>query len=314
MSQSVPHINLQDYLHGDEATRKQFVQTLGDGLCEFGFLTVGGHGVDRALIDRSYELFQEFFALDEEIKKKYDCVPGNARGYTPFGREHAKDSDQPDLKEFWHVGQELPEGHEYRSLYPDNIWPDEVPELKETTLAMYRAVENMGFTILHALADYFDLPNNTFSDMAQLGDSILRAIHYPPLQNPATSHRVRAAAHEDINLITLLPQSKGSGLEILNQQGEWMAVNAPEGDFVVDSGDMISRATNGVVPAIRHRVLTPAEEENRSRYSMPFFMHPYASCSLAAMDRFVSEDNPPKFPPITAREYLQERLREIGLK
>lgn len=314
MSQQVPHINLKDYREGDEATRKRFVKTLGDGLCEFGFLTVGDHGVDRDLIARSYDLFRQFFALSEEVKAKYDCVPGNARGYTPFGREHAKDSDQPDLKEFWHVGQELPEGHEYRSHYPDNIWPAEVPELRKTSLALYRAIEECAFVLLTALADYFSLAPNTFSRMAQYGDSILRAIHYPPLPKIEASHRVRAAAHEDINLITLLPQSRGAGLEILTRQGQWLAVNAPEGDLVVDSGDMISRVTNDVVPATTHRVLTPVEEESRSRYSMPFFVHPYASCPLNVLDHFVSKDNPPKHPPITARDFLTQRLREIGLK
>ncbi len=313
MSQEVPHIHLQDYHEGDEVAKQHLIQTLGDGLCEFGFLTVGGHGVDPGLIQRSYELFQQFFALDEDVKKKYDCVPGNTRGYTPYGREQAKDSDRPDLKEFWHVGQELPTEHPYRVDYPDNVWPNEVPELKDVTLALYRSVERCATTILHALADYFELPHETFAQMAKYGDSILRAIHYPPISSSDKTHRVRAAAHEDINLITLLPQSQGAGLEILTRQGEWLAVNAPEGDLVVDTGDMISRVTNNVIPATTHRVLTPTEEESRSRYSMPFFTHPYANCPLDVMESFTSEANPAKFPPITAREFLQERLREIGL-
>ena len=313
MSQGVPHINLQDYHSTDEHTRQSLIQTLGDGLCEFGFLTVGGHGVNQELIQRTYKLFETFFALDEDTKKKYDCVPGNMRGYTPFGKEKAKDSDVPDLKEFWHVGQELSAEHPYRDHYPDNVWPSELPELKEAAIALYRSVEECGKTILRALADYFQLPRETFAQMAECGDTILRSIHYPPLQLSSTPNRIRAAAHEDINLITLLPQSKGAGLEILTRQGEWLSVNAPEGDLVVDTGDMISRATNNVVPATRHRVLTPEEEESRSRYSMPFFIHPYASCPLDVMDAFTSEENPAKYPPITAREFLQQRLREIGL-
>lgn len=313
MSLTIPHISLKDYREGHASTRQRFVQTLGEGLCEFGFLIVKDHGVDKALIDRSYQLFQQLFALNESIKKKYDCVPGNTRGYTPFGREHAKGTPQPDLKEFWHVGQELPPNHPYRATYPDNVWPTEIPELRDTTLALYHSLEHGAKTILTALAEYFQLPSQTFAQMAEWGDSILRSIHYPPLETLHTPHRVRAAAHEDINLITLLPQSHGSGLEILTRQGQWLAVNAPEGDLVVDSGDMISRVTNGMVPATTHRVLTPSEEERRSRYSMPFFVHPYASCSLAVLEHFTSPEHPAQYPPLTAREFLVQRLREIGL-
>lgn len=313
MPTTVPHISLKEYREGSASVRLKFVKTLGDGLCEFGFLTVSDHGVDKTLIDRAYALFQQFFALNEDIKQKYDCVPGNTRGYTPFGREHAKDTEQPDLKEFWHVGQELPANHSYRAIYPENVWPQEVPELREVTVSLYRSLEACARTILTALAEYFELPPQTFAQMIEYGDSILRSIHYPPLPKLGAPHRIRAAAHEDINMITLLPQSHGSGLEILTRQGSWLAVNAPEGDLVVDSGDMLSRVTNAVIPATTHRVLTPTEEEQRSRYSMPFFVHPYASCSLAVMERFVSPDRPVQYPPLTAREFLVQRLREIGL-
>lgn len=313
MSRNIPHINMRDYRGGDDARHREFVRTLGSGLQEFGFLTVEGHGLDPAMIRKTYDGFKRFFGLEEEVKGKYDCVAGGSRGYTPFGREHAKDTPYPDLKEFWHVGQELPAGHPYRELYPDNVWPEEIEGLKEDTLALYRAMEGCAGRILEALAEYFDLPGGTFSSMIEYGDSILRPIHYPPVQGDLHKNSVRAAAHEDINLITLLVESRGAGLEILTRSGDWLAVDALEGDIVVDSGDMLSRITNDVIPATTHRVINTADSHKQSRYSMPFFIHPYASCDLSVRERFVTEERPAKYPPTTAREFLNQRLREIGL-
>ena len=313
MKERVPRIQLCDYTKGTEAERKAFVKALGDGLCHFGFLAVGGHGLEEELVHDNYNLFQDFFALDEPIKKKYDVVAGGQRGYTPFGVEKAKDQKVPDLKEFWHIGQELPEGHEYRSHYPDNVWPDELPQMKPKTLKLFHQLEECARTLLHALADYFELPQKTFSDMMERGNSIFRVIHYPPLSEAMPVGAIRAAAHEDINLITLLTESKGSGLEILTQDNEWLPVHALEGDIIVDSGDMLSRVTNGVVPATTHRVVNPPGDKNEARYSMPFFVHPFASCDLTVMDRFTSEENPAKWSPITANDFLNQRLAEIGL-
>ena len=314
MTIKVPRINLKDYHEGTQNDRTRFIQTLGDGLRNIGFLNVEGHGLDPDLVAETYDLFRRFFAMNEDVKKAYDRVPGGARGYTPFGREHAKDTDIPDLKEFWHIGQELAGGHPLKQNYPDNVWPSELPTLKPTSLQLFRAFENCAATMLEALAIYFDLPGNVFSDMIVDGNSIFRIIHYPPLSKSMPPGAVRAAAHEDINLITLLIESQGGGLEILTQDGNWLPVGALAGDIIVDSGDMLSRVTNGIIPATTHRVVNPPQEKNESRYSMPFFVHPFSNCDLTVMDRFVSDELPPKWPPITAGEFLEQRLNEIGLK
>jgi isopenicillin N synthase-like dioxygenase len=310
---SIPTIDLNDFTAGEGRTRARLIQTLGDGLREFGFLNVEGHGIDSSLIRGTYSLWQQFFELPEEVKRKYAGVAGGARGFTPFGVEHAKDNPLPDLKEFWHVGQEIPEGHPYRDEYPPNLWPAELPQIQEPTVRLYKSLERVAENLLFALAEYFDLPRDTFASMMEWGNSILRIIHYPAVradQLPA----VRAAAHEDINLITLLCEATDSGLEILTREGDWMPVASGEGQIVVDAGDMLSRFTNEVVPATTHRVVNPAEGSTRDRYSMPFFVHPYSACDLTIHERFVSADNPAKYPPITAGQFLEQRLREIGLK
>ncbi len=315
---NIPHIHLPDYREGDRASKDRFIKTLGDGLTGTGFLTVGGHELKPEAIAISYDRFKQFFALDGASKKKYDRVVGGQRGYTPFGKEQAKGASQPDLKEFWHTGQELAADHPYRkshaAQYPDNLWPTEFPQLKTALLELFRGMERCATTILEGLALYFELPEDTFSKMIIDGNSILRTIHYPPLGSETPAGAVRAAAHEDINLITLLIESHGGGLEILTQDGRWLAVDALAGDIIVDSGDMLTRCTNGVVPATTHRVVNPAGGQNHSRYSMPFFAHPFPNCDLRIMDRFVTAQQPPKWPPITANDFLEQRLREIGLK
>lgn len=313
MARDIPHINLHDFHSQDTQKREAFIKTLGDGLLEFGFLTVEGHGIDPAVTEGTYDAFQSFFAMDEETKKQYAGIRGGARGYTPFGQEHAKDNPYPDLKEFWHVGQTPPADHPLSKVYPANVWPKEIERMEETVLKLYKALENCASTMLCALEEYFKLPQGTFSSMMQNGNSILRAIHYPPLPAAPPAGSVRAAAHEDINLITLLSESKGSGLEILTHEGQWLAVDALEGDIVVDSGDMLSRVTNGIVPATTHRVVNPEGSKNTSRYSIPFFVHPYPECDLSVLPHFVTEDRPAQFTSITAQGFLDQRLREIGL-
>lgn len=311
MTSRIPRVDLRDF--SDPVRRAEFVSILGQGLRDTGFVIIANHGIDSKLCAEAYDLFKSFFALPEELKKKYSGSKGGARGYTPFGMEHAKDSEFPDLKEFWHVGQELPAGHRLRAYYPDNLWPTEFPRLREVALNLYKAYESCARTLLQAIALNFELPENTFADMIREGNSVHRIIHYPPIEGEVPPGWVRAAAHEDINLITLLIESRGGGLEILTREGDWLPVNALEGDLIVDSGDMLSRVTNGVIPATTHRVVNPAGTVAGARYSMPFFVHPYADCSLAVMDCFVDEDLPAQWPPITADEFLTERLIEIGL-
>lgn len=313
-TRTIPTIDLSDYTSGGAAQRERLVETLGGGLREFGFLNVEGHRIDTSLIRGTYELWQRFFELPEETKRKYSGVRGGARGFTPFGVEHAKGRATADLKEFWHVGQEDPPSGASKDVYPPNVWPEEIPELKGPTLRLYHSLERVAETLLVALAEYFDMPKQTFAGMVAHGQSILRIIHYPALDRAPEPGAVRAAEHEDINLITLLCEATEAGLEILTREGEWLPVQAESGQIVVDAGDMLSRCTNEVVPATTHRVVNPADSENRDRYSMPFFVHPRPECDLTVMDRFVDAENPPKHAPITAGEFLDERLREIGLK
>lgn len=313
-TQSIPTVDLSDYASGDAGARDRFVRTLGGGLREFGFLNVEGHGIDQPLIRRVYDLWKRFFEMEVEEKRRYTGAQGGARGYTAFGIEHAKDNPHPDLKEFWHVGQEEREGRELPPDYPPNVWPQEVPELREPTVRLYRRLEDVAADLLRALADSFELPRETFAGMMDFGNSLLRIIHYPVVPQGVEPGSVRAAAHEDINLITLLCESTDSGLEILSRDGEWLPVSTGPGQIVVDAGDMLSRVTNEVVPATTHRVVNPPDGSGRERYSMPFFVHPYSDCDLTILPRFVSADRPPKYPPITAGQFLEERLREIGLK
>ncbi len=319
MSRNIPTVDLNDYRTGSPEARDRMVKTLGDGLVEFGFLNVEGHGIDSGLIRNTYDLWKRFFALPDETKRRYAGTSGGARGYTPFGVEHAKDNPTPDLKEFYHVGQaadagdHLPEGHPAKGVYPENIWPAELPEIQEPTTTLYRRLETCAGTLLEALADYFQLERDTFAGMAVNGNSLLRVLHYPPVPAGIPAGAVRAAAHEDINLITLLCEATDAGLEIFTREGEWLAVETGPGQIVVDAGDMLSRHTNEVVPATTHRVVNPSNTSSE-RFSMPFFVHPYSACPLDIHPYFVSDDRPAKFPPITAGGFLDERLREIGLK
>ncbi|MGZ4123764.1 MAG: isopenicillin N synthase family dioxygenase [Tumebacillaceae bacterium] len=305
-------LNLKKFTHGNSAERAQFAEEFAAGLIDSGFITLEGHGIDPNLIAKNYDAFQRLFALDTETKQGYKSEHGGQRGYTGFGKEHAKNRTVGDLKEFWHVGQELAVGHAMSAEYPPNIWVEELPELRQLSVGLYRELERVARNMLEALAQYFDLRPNFFSDMIENGNSILRAIHYPPLEPHMDPNAVRAAEHEDINLITLLCEATSSGLELLTRDGQWYPVEALKGQIVVDAGDMLSRITNNVIPATTHRVVNPAGE-NTARYSMPFFVHPYSSCLLETIPSRITEENPEKYPPITAGDFLYQRLVEIGL-
>lgn len=311
MTESIPIVSLSDYLHGTDAARDAFVRVFGDALREFGFVSVKDHGIAPDRIRAAYAAAATFFALplEEKLRSRVEGSGGN-RGYVGFGAEHARHRKVGDLKEFFHVGRDLPE------LGPGgvNAFPVGAPDLEPTTRALFDELEGVARALLDALADGFGADRSTFTSMIRGGNSILRLIHYPRLADAFIPGAVRAAEHEDINLLTLLCESTGAGLEILTRDGRWLPVAAPPGHIVVDSGDMMQLLTNGRIPSTTHRVVNPpSDEEDLVRYSMPFFVHPYPACPLAPLPFSVSADDPPRFAPTTAQGFLEMRLRELGL-
>lgn len=295
--------------------RDAFVAELGAAYREFGFCCISHHGVSRELIEHAYTVFKQFFALPEDVKMKYHVAGGGgARGYTPFKVETAKDSKFPDLKEFWHVGRELPADSEYARYMPPNLWPEEVPDFKSRAYGLYQALDQLGSRVLSALALHIDQPQDFFADKTNFGNSILRPIHYPPIEADNIPN-VRAGAHEDINFITLLVGASNAGLEVLTREGDWLPITTEGDAIVVNIGDMLQRLTNHVYPSTTHRVVNPPGEAARKpRYSVPFFLHPNPDVVLDPLDSCISADNPGRYDTsITAHEYLLERLREIKL-
>jgi len=302
----VPELSMRDL---DGPGRDRFVERLHEGLVRTGFVVLVDHGIGGDLLERAYAASEAFFALPETTKLDY-VRPGGQRGYTPFGREHAKDSGAPDLKEFWHVGRETAGREDLQEIYPDNLWPSEVPGFYEANLALYDALEDQALKVLRALAGPLEVEADFFDAMAQDGDSILRLLHYPPVADDAPDGAIRAAPHEDINLITLLVAASATGLEILDRDGAWRAIEAPRNAIVADAGDMLARITGGRIPATTHRVTNP-KGANVSRYSMPFFLHPRPDAVLSRLPSCAGDA--PAEPDVTAAAFLQERLRAIGL-
>lgn len=289
---------------------------LGDSFQTFGFAMVKDHGIDPALIARAWDLTAAFFALPEEEKRQYHLTgQGGARGYTPFGTEIAKGAKLHDLKEFWHVGRDLPAGHALSDSMPPNIWPDSPAGFRETFEALYAEFDQVGARILSRIAVWLGLDESWFDPAIDEGNSVMRLLHYPPIPDAQTG-AIRAGAHEDINLITLLLGAEEAGLELLTKDGRWIGVSPPEGALVVNIGDMLQRLTNHVLPSTTHRVRNPDGERARhSRYSMPFFLHLRSDFAFHTLPQCISSENPDRYPvSITADDYLQERLREIGLK
>ena len=299
-----------------EGDRDAFVAELGAAYREWGFAGIRGHGIPAGQIDTAYDVFQRFFALPDEVKRKYH-VPGGggARGYTPFGVETAKGATHFDLKEFWHVGREIPRDSRYADVMPPNLWPEEIPEFREVAYGLYTALDQLGSRVLSALALHIGLPEHFFADKTNFGNSILRPIHYPPITAPEIPNE-RAGAHEDINLITLLVGASAEGLEVRSHAGDWVPFTADADTIVVNIGDMLQRLTNHVYPSTTHRVVNPQGEKARQpRYSTPFFLHPNPDFVIDVLPSCVTADNPSRYPePITAQGYLDERLREIKLK
>ena len=289
---------------------------LGDSFRAFGFAMVKDHGLDPALVARAWDLTAQFFALPEAEKRGY-LIPGQsgARGYTAFGTEIAKGAKAHDLKEFWHVGRDLPPGHELSDSMPPNNWPERPVGFRETFETLYADLDRVGATILSRIAVWLGLDKYWFDPAIADGNSVLRLLHYPPVPN-AEGGAIRAGAHEDINLITLLLGAEEAGLELLTREGKWLAVDPPQGALVVNIGDMLQRLTNHVLPSTTHRVRNPAgPRAAHSRYSMPFFLHLRSDFPFVTLPQCVTAANPDRYPQtITADDYLQERLREIGLK
>jgi isopenicillin N synthase-like dioxygenase len=277
-----------------------------EGLQRYGFTILTDHNVPTELLGRAYDLAEAVFALPEAQKRRYAA---GLRGYTPFGTEHAKDSRLPDLKEFWQIGRDPAPGLPLED-FPSNVWPQEVSGFRETFQTLFASLDETGRLLLEALAPQLSLPPDYFDDKVRDGTSILRVLHYPPVPDDAPPGAVRSAAHEDINFLTILVAAKGAGLQLLDRDGSWLPVETEPRNLIVDSGDMLQRLTNGVVPSTTHRVVNP-EGPNVSRYSMPFFMHPNSATSLACLPS--CQGDGAKWPPITAGEFLRERLREIGL-
>jgi isopenicillin N synthase-like dioxygenase len=318
MFDHIPTLDLSHFTQGTAQQRAQFVADLGHAYTHIGFVAIKHHGLSDALTERLYRNVKAVFDLPEATKTQYE-IPGlgGQRGYTGKGKEHAKGRTVGDLKEFWQVGQELPDGHPLMAEYPANVWPDaEVPDFGPSAKEAYRTLETAGRQMLRAIALFLELPEDYFEPHVIHGNSILRAIHYFPITDPDSvpADAVRAAAHEDINLITLLMGASADGLEVLRMDGAWIPVTAIPECLVVNVGDMLQRLTNNRLKSTTHRVVNPPREKmGTSRYSIPFFLHPQASMDLTCLESCISAENPKAYSDITAGDYLMERLREIGL-
>lgn len=311
---NIPSLDLADFKSNNKEIKDRFIKNLGEAYENIGFAAIKNHGIDDNTIDLLYSKVKGFFALADEIKSQYE-IEGLAgqRGYTSFGKEHAKDSDAGDLKEFWQHGQHSQKGFELYH-YPENVFVNEVAGFNEIIEKAYSQLETSGKVILSSLALYLGLNENYFDDFVNHGNSILRAIYYGPITEEP-KNAVRAGQHEDINLITLLVGASADGLQVLNKQNEWVSVTALPDHIVVNVGDMLQRLTNGTLKSTTHRVVNPPKEKwHTPRYSIPFFLHPISSMPLNCLTECISSENPKRFEDITAGEYLDQRLREIGLK
>ena len=312
---TIPVVDSSKFTTGNAVERAEFVQEIGNAFHQIGFVGVTNHGIPKDLINDFYANAKSFFGLPVETKRNYEIAGlAGQRGYTSFGKEHAKQSKVADLKEFFQIGQEVPQDHPLKPDYPDNVVVHELRAFTDKGGELYRQFEQAGAALLQAIALYLDLGENYFDDKIQYGNSILRAIHYPPItQEPATA--IRAEQHEDINLITLLVGASAGGLQLLNMDNEWMPIMPEDDEIVINVGDMLQRLTNNYLKSTTHRVVNPPREEwHKPRLSIPFFLHPKGSMDLTCLESCITAERPLVYEPITAGEYLDERLREIGLK
>ncbi len=314
----VPSLDLADFVSGDSTKKKKFVADLGAAYNNIGFVAIRNHYLNDALSNKLYEMIKAFFALPVSVKQKYE-IPGLAgqRGYIGKGKEHAKGRNTGDLKEFYHIGQEVEDNDPIKKEYPDNVWPEELPQFSTVGLEVYKSLEKTGVQMLKAIALYLNLPEDYFDYKVRHGNSILRPIHYFPIENPdaVPADAVRAAEHGDINLITLLMGASADGLQVLRRDGKWIPITALPEQLVVNVGDMLERLTNKKLKSTIHRVVNPPRQHmNKPRYSIPFFMHPRSEMSLAALAGCVDKEHPKVWEDITAGDFLNQRLKEIGLK
>jgi len=311
----IPSVNLKDFLSEDPVRKQNFVDAIGEAYEEIGFVALKGHFLDDTLVDNLYKEVKNFFSLPTETKRKYE-IPGigGQRGYVSFGKESAKGKKEGDLKEFWHFGQYVDNNDKLKVEYPDNVNVKELSEFNKTGKETYKMLEKTAKYVLRALALHLGLKETYFDEFIYNGNSILRPIHYPPItQEPKEA--VRAAAHGDINLITLLMGAQGRGLQVQNHKGEWIDAIAEADELMINVGDMLSRHTNNKLKSTIHRVINPPKELwATSRYSIPFFMHPISDMKLDVLEGCINENNTKAFDDITAGEFLNERLIELGLK
>ncbi|WP_340198545.1 isopenicillin N synthase family dioxygenase [Ascidiimonas sp. W6] len=310
----IPSVNLHDFLSEDSERKERFVNEIGNAYETIGFVALKGHFLDDSLVSDLYNEVKKFFDLPDEVKSKYEIEGiGGQRGYTSFGKEHAKGKKEGDLKEFWHFGQYVEDDEILAKEYPDNVKVEELPSFNEVGKTTFKMLEKTAKYVLRALALYLDLEETYFDKYIKNGNSILRPIHYPPITSEP-KNAVRAAAHGDINLITLLMGAQGRGLQVQNHQGEWIDAIAAPDELMINVGDMLSRHTNNRLKSTIHQVVNPPRELwGKSRYSIPFFMHPVSSMPLDCLESCVDESHPKQFEDITAGDFLHERLIELGL-
>ncbi|MBX2849265.1 MAG: hypothetical protein KTR16_13145 [Acidiferrobacterales bacterium] len=305
----VRKLSMRDYQ--SPQTRDRFSQELLSSLADCGFAKIIDHGIAPELMEKAYRLCQELFALPLDDKKRYQVGRGGKRGYTEFGNETASGSEYPDLKEFWHIGPELNPQNAYANHYPNNQWPTEVAEFKSTFLQLYQELRGVALTLLNALSSALGINKNYFANLVEDGNSVLRLIHYPAILGVDASKQMRAAPHADINLMTLLFGATDSGLQLLDKNNQWVDVETLPDEIVIDTGDMMALLTGGYLPATVHRVVNP-DKQNKARYSMPFFLHPHGNAELIRLEQFRGFEETQQ-PPITADDFLNQRLRENGL-
>ncbi len=314
----IPSLDLADFTSGDPQRKATFVQELGNAYNSIGFVAIRNHYLTDEVSGKLYHIFQRFFFQPEEVKKKYEFPELHGqRGYIGRYKETAKGFKTPDLKEFYHVGQEVTDNDPVKNEYPDNVWPDDIPEMREIALDAFRRLEQTGVAMLRAIALYLNLEENYFDNKVKNGNSILRALHYFPIENPDSipADAVRAAAHGDINLITLLMGASAEGLQVLRRDGKWIPITALPDQLVVNVGDMLDRLTNNKLKSTIHRVVNPPREKmGASRFSIPFFMHPRSEMDLTCLPSCIDAEHPKMYSDMTAGEFLEERLIELGLK